>query len=1173
MKYKLPNKNILILFVLSFSIATLNSQTNIITLKSTAQGSEGNSKFTDNSTIFINSSGVASYQNSSTHDDWTVSSTTVTPSGAKNKTFEILFGGMATVNVNAGIDFGKLITAGGIDRANDGALGVRGGGGNGINQNEGFNFGLDLTNISATASLQFSKIYISWSGNTNETGVIVNRVNTSKQISFGNKSGVDVQFNSNSEQAIDITSLNIYIVGGNINDSLLSVFNTSTSTNNFRVTGVEFKVVTNILNPAVVENASHPRLLLKDSDMASLHNLHYNSNIFKGLGEHIKDKAAEFAYSTNPIVLPSSGRFLAEARSALKQIFYLSYMYRVFKQQGDNMAKDACLQRAEDLLNNISNFSSWKISGSQDLETAEMCMAAAIGYDWLYSELSASTKQNVREAILNFGLKPLKDRPFWDATSNWNQVGIAGVTYGAIAIYKDGTTEMDNEAKDVLKKILAKNPNSMNTYADGNYAEGPMYWSYGSTFEVMLLSALEKLYGTNHTDIKRLTNAPGFLQSAEYMQFATGPTSLYFNYMDGTDKRKPLPAAFWMAKKMNNSDVLSEEKKLLANGVYFQNSDEDRYLPLAMIYGKDINIDNLNNPAKKLFVGHGHQPVALVRTSWGGSTGNFFGVKAGTADYSHGHMDAGTFVYDSQGIRWGMDFGKYDYGAVSAGIYALNPNNWHSNKNQGSARWDIFRVSNRNSNTLSIKKTSETNWQRHKVDGFASIVETYDTYSKRGVKVDLTSVIGLNNELDDIKRSACLVNEDYLEIKDEINNGNESVDLYWNMVTDAQINQINSSKIKLTKEGKSVILEVQSSNSNVSFSLVTNRSTDPVDYFSTATYERKNPGTTMIGFTSTIPANENVIYTVTIKDDAKVSPSSSIATNEILLDLPDNKTHLEGNNLYKTSSVFHIDSSGDVDITGYPEDYAWIVHGNTNISNAHNSSFNFTFSVIGESGGIDRSNAGHIGIRGVNGGGIDSGEGFRLGLSAKEISSNVSLQLSKISFSAISGNKKGAISTSFSSKTFGAPGVTADVNLSGGFVNVEDLNIIIQGGTESNDLALIQNTGSSGGFRINKFVFKVIPTTSSKSLNTASNSLEDIQLYPNPFKDFVTIRGLHQKTAESMNYKLYNLLGSCLISHKVDKKDITDELKIQLNNLTKGVYFLKVEIGELTTIKKIIKTD
>jgi hypothetical protein len=1166
MKWKLPNKILFILFVLSFSMATLNSQNNVITLKSTPNGSEGNSKFTDNSTIFINSSGVASYQNTNQYDDWTVSSTTVTPSGAKNKSFNILFGGMATTDTNVGIDYGKLLTAGGIDRANNGALGIKSSNGNGINNNEGYTFGLDLTNISYTASLQFSKIYVSWTGSANETGVIVSRSNTSKQITFGNKTGVDVLINNNNEHSIDVTSLNIYLAGGEVNDSLLAVFNNSSVTNNFRVTGVEFKVVTNILNPAVISNHSHPRILLEQGEESQIQTLINQSSNFSKLHDHIVEKADEFVTAPS-IVLPSSGRFLSEAREALRQIFYMSYAYRMTN-------NSSYLTKVESVLNTISNFNSWKISGSQDLETAEMCMAAAIGYDWLFDDLSSSTKQNVREAILNFGLKPLKDRPFWDATSNWNQVGIAGVTYGAIAIYNDGTTEMDSEAKDVLKKILAKNPNSMNTYADGNYAEGPMYWNYGSTFEVMLLSALEKLYGTNHTDIKRLTNSPGFLESAEFMQFATGPTSLYFNYMDGTDKRKPLPVAFWMAKKMNNPDVLSEEKKLLANGIYFESNDEDRCLPLTMIYAKDINIDNLNNPAKKLFVGHGHQPVALVRTSWAGSTGKFFGIKAGTADYSHGHMDAGTFVYDSQGIRWGMDFGKYDYGAVTAGIFALNPNNWHSNRDQNSARWDIFRVSNLNNNTLSIKKTSENNWQHYNVDGFASIIETYDTNAKRGAKVDLTSVIGLNNELHEIKRSVYLVNEDYLEIKDEVNNGSQSVDLYWNMVTDAQINQINSSKIKLTKEGKSVILELQSSNSNVSFSLVTNRSTDPVDYFSTATYERKNPGTTMIGFTSTIPANENVTYTVTLKDDAKVQPSSSIGTNEILLDLPDYKSHLEGNNLYKTSSIFHIDNSGDVDITGYPKDYAWIAHGNTNITNANNSSFNFSFNVIGETGGIDRNNSGYIGIRGENGGGIDPEEGFRLGLSAIQMPSNVSLQLTKISFKEVSNNRKGIISGSTLSKTFGANGVTADVNLSGGFVNVDDLNIIVQGGAENNDLATVQGIGNAtGGFRINKFVFKVIPTTSSKSLNTESNSLENIQLYPNPFNDFITIKGLHKKTAESVNYKLYDLLGSCLINHKVDKKDITNELKIPLNNLTKGVYFLKVEIGEHNSIKKIIKTD
>ena len=257
-------KNILYLLIaiIYLTINTGYSQNNTITLATKIGGSEGNSKFTDNSKIFINNAGDASYNNSNAFDDWTVSSTTITPSGALNKTFEILFGGMATVNTVEGKDFGALLTQGGIDRDSNGNLGIRGGTAGGIGVNEGLYFGLDLSGFNTSASIQITKVYISFAGATNESGVIVNRINPLKRITFGTSTGVDVTI-SNNEEAIDISSFNLFLTGGETNNSMLSVFNNSAINNNFRITGIELKVLTNQIDATPISSIAHPRLLLK----------------------------------------------------------------------------------------------------------------------------------------------------------------------------------------------------------------------------------------------------------------------------------------------------------------------------------------------------------------------------------------------------------------------------------------------------------------------------------------------------------------------------------------------------------------------------------------------------------------------------------------------------------------------------------------------------------------------------------------------------------------------------------------------------------------------------------------------------------------------------------------------------------------------------------------------
>jgi hypothetical protein len=950
-----------------------------------------------------------------------------------------------------------------------------------------------LTNLSSTAAIQITKIYVTLAGATNESGVVVSRLNPSKRITFGNSATPGVNYPiSNSEEVIDISPFNVYLQGGTTNNDMIAVFNNSSVVNNIRITGVELKVLTNILNTITVANATHPRLLLKTGEEALIQTLVNFSPEHKKSHDYIIETANSFLLSA-PIVKPTGTRILTESHEAIEQIFYLSYAYRMTGQI-------QYLTKAETVMNEVCNWDNWV---TYSLDTSEMTFAVAIGYDWLFDGLSAATKQKARDKILNYGFLPQKNAAFWNYTSNWNQVCIGALACSALAIYGDGTTQMNTEAAFVLNNILVKNPNSMNTYGNGNYPEGPMYWSYGTTYEVLMLSALEGVYGKNHEGINRLIASPGFLESAEYMQYVTGSTSQYYNYSDSTSKRIPLPATLWMAEKVNKPSWLSEEKKLMQNGSYASDFENRRFLPLALIYGKNISLDNLPEPQAKLWKGYGEQPVVMARTAWQGATGKYMGVKGGTPTHSHAQMDGGFFVYDSQGIRWGMDFGKYDYdaqGTVDANDFS-----------QTSQRWDIFRVSNLSQNTISIKKASESSWQHHKVDGAATIDEIYNTSAKRGAKVNMKSLLGLNNELLATNRSVYLVDDSYLEIKDYLSNGAEPINLYWNMVTKSIVETVSPSKIRLTQGGKTVILEIVSSNPSVTFTLATNRSTDPVFYNPTATADSKNPGTVMIGFEASIPANNEVTFTVTIKDDAEVAPSSVEPINSIVLDLPNPTTGREGSSLFYDTSEFHIDANGDATIGGEYEDYAWRVNGGTDIAIADNTKFFFRWKGMATTNtttganygslltqaGIDRASDGKIGVRGGVGAGIDPNEGFNLGFDLSFLPANLQLQIVKIGVSEVSGARMGEIvnrKDTTKKITFGGSSSTATIKFpsNAGDVNVESLNIKITGGTTDYDLASLFSTGGTGGFRMTKFVFKIIditPTSSTWNGTSWSNTI------------------------------------------------------------------------------------
>ena len=54
---------------------------------------------------------------------------------------------------------------------------------------------------------------------------------------------------------------------------------------------------------------------------------------------------------------------------------------------------------------------------------------------------------------------------------------------------------------------------------DGAYPEGYGYWGYGTSFNIMFLSAMEKVFGKEYG----LHNKSGFFKTAEYLENMTGP--------------------------------------------------------------------------------------------------------------------------------------------------------------------------------------------------------------------------------------------------------------------------------------------------------------------------------------------------------------------------------------------------------------------------------------------------------------------------------------------------------------------------------------------------------------------------------------------------------------------------------------------------------------------------
>ena len=250
----MKTNKLIMLIVAAFMAVSVMAKVkeNIVLLTATPTGSEGSKKFTDESQFIIDEkSNTVVYYNSTASDDWTVEASKLTFKTAKGLKFSLLFGAGSSFNVDESASFGELLTPAGIDRAANGGMGVLGGIGNGIDTNEGYQYGLDLSELPATVTVKISKINITML-NLTETCMVVSRMDQSKKFSFGVKGEKNIMVSlPNNGDWLDLSALNINLKGGEKNADLMTLFSTTsgnTTPNNpkpsFRIKEIEL-IITN----------------------------------------------------------------------------------------------------------------------------------------------------------------------------------------------------------------------------------------------------------------------------------------------------------------------------------------------------------------------------------------------------------------------------------------------------------------------------------------------------------------------------------------------------------------------------------------------------------------------------------------------------------------------------------------------------------------------------------------------------------------------------------------------------------------------------------------------------------------------------------------------------------------------------------------------------------------
>lgn len=518
----------------------------------------------------------------------------------------------------------------------------------------------------------------------------------------------------------------------------------------------------------------HPRLLADGEEFKTLPERIEGNERLSRIWEQVRRKA-DLILKAEPLERKMTGRrLLSVSRSALDRTLALAMAYKV---TGDARY----LERGKMTLGTVAGFSDW--NPSHFLDVAEMAAAVSIGYDWLYDDLTPEFREVLRKTLVEKALEPsFKKRQWWiKGTNNWNQVCHGGLTLAALAVLEDEP----QWALKVIGRALDGIPSGMRaSYApNGNYPEGPGYWNYGTSYNVILIAALEQALGTDFG----LAGMPGFGQTGSYVNHAAGPTGLTFNYADGgASVQSASPALFWLARRFDRPDWVTARLKEFDTGM--ERASRSRFFPLNLLWAPRRH-GTTKGTMPLDWKGEGHKPVTMHRSGWNPEA-FYLGVCAGSPSSNHGHMDIGSFIFECDGVRWVEDLGAQSYHSLESKGVRL----W--DRDQEGDRWGVFRLNNFSHNTLTI------GGELQRVDGFARITGFSDAPECPSTVVDLSPVYA--GQVAEAERSFHLPGRRHLVIRDRLEGVRDGRSVTWRMMTGAAITLQSEREAILTRDGKSL---------------------------------------------------------------------------------------------------------------------------------------------------------------------------------------------------------------------------------------------------------------------------------------------------------------------------------------------------------------------------------
>ncbi len=613
---------------------------------------------------------------------------------------------------------------------------------------------------------------------------------------------------------------------------------------------------------------THTRLILSQSDFDRLKKLKDTdpqySVWFKNFEKSYGKESADYTDAMPKWDLTDGYRLLVVSREVKDRLVNFSFLY---KMTGDKDYADkvydimyATITRFKDPVTGVQ---SWH--PEHFLDCGELMYSYSIGYDWCYDAFDADQLRKLEDGVIECGFgaalgtggvakwwndpdnlaayneqlaaegkdayngytgsnsvfpynigtvntrykKFEFDRPNW--TNNWSAVCNGGILAMALAFANAGYNEETKEffstySEYLLDCVLYSFHYSLEeSYAtDGGYPEGPGYWSYGTTYTIILLASLDSATG----NCEGMVDAPGFRESFYYINALGTEKYGIWGYHDAGDGAKPGLADtslfFWFAARTGDDAI---------GNIRYNRMVKEYGSPTfwdMMWYDPAVSDAEITLPLD--YVYHGID-VAVFRSEWGDNT-LYCGLHGGDNNASHGQLDIGNFILEYGGTRFFVDLGADEYNLVA---YNGNRVTYFTNP----YRYWFYRMKAEGHNTLIINpmkvdttfitngkaqaevRTGKDGQQYKNYDQYLNVVSDMTRFESG--KTSALAVIDMGVAYPDAKygeRGMYVTdNRTTVIIQDELALKNDGNTIYWMAHT-------RNAEIRLADDKKSAVITI-----------------------------------------------------------------------------------------------------------------------------------------------------------------------------------------------------------------------------------------------------------------------------------------------------------------------------------------------------------------------------